>query len=132
MSDPELSCAIRGWFCACVVASAVLMMFAIDDCVKAQFGISKTLVTALFCFPVTFVSVFIVTPVPSAIFLCLANFFGLRQQPLAYLCFGTALGYAFAFFFKAPPAFAWQLAVAGLAAGTAYWLVVQRERTLAD
>ena len=132
MSDPELSGAIKGWLCACAVASAVLMMFAIDDCVKAQFGISKTLVTALFCFSVTFILVFIVTPLPSAICLWFANYLGLRQQPVTYLCFGTGLGYAFAFFFKAPPAFAWQLTVAGLAAGTAYWLVVQRERMLAD
>lgn len=126
MSDPELSRAIKGWFLACVAASAILMMFALYDCVKAQFGISKTLVAAPFYFLITFVPLFIVTSIPSAIFLWLATFFGLRQ-PLVYVVFGTTLGQAFAFCFKAAPALTWQLTAAGFGAGTVYWLVMGRE-----
>jgi hypothetical protein len=127
MSDPELSRAIKGWFLACAAASAVLMVFALYDCVKAQFGISKMLVAAPFYFLITVVPLFIVTSVPSAIFLWLANLFELRQ-PLVYVGFGTSLGQAYAFCFNAPPALTWQLAAAGFAAGTVYWLVAERER----
>jgi hypothetical protein len=125
MSDPELSRAIKGWFLACAAASAVLMMFALDDCVKAQFGVVKTLAAAPFYFLITFVPIFIATSMPSAIFLWLANLLGLRQ-PLIYVGFGTALGRAFAFCFNGPPAFTWQLTAAGFAAGTVYWLVADR------
>ena len=102
MSDPELSRAIKGWFLACAAASAVLMMFALYESMKAQIGTSKMLVVAPFYFLITFVPIFIVTSIPSATFLWLANFFGLRQ-PLVYVGFGTALGHAMAFCFNAPP-----------------------------
>jgi hypothetical protein len=125
MSDPELSRAIKGWFLACVAASAVLVVFALDDCVKAQFGVAKTLVALPFYFLVTFVPIFIATFAPSASFLWLANLCGLRQ-PLVYFGFGTALGRVFAFCFSAPPALTWQLTAAGFAAGAVYWLVAER------
>jgi hypothetical protein len=127
MSDPELSRAIKGWFLACAAASAVLMLFALEDCVKARFGIFKTLGAAPFYFLISFVSLFIVTSMPSAIFLWLASLFGIRL-PLVYVGFGTALGRASAFCFNAPPALAWQLTAAGFAAGTVYWLVAEREK----
>jgi hypothetical protein len=129
MSDPERSRAIKGWFLSCVAASAVLMIFALYDCVKAEFGIFKTLFVSPFYFFITFVPIFIVTSMPSAVFLWLANWFGLRQ-PFVYIGFGTALGNAFAFCFNAPPALTWQLTGAGFAAGTVYWLVAERERRL--
>jgi hypothetical protein len=135
MSDPELSRAIKGWFLACAAASAVLMMFALDDCVKAQFGIFKMLVAAPFFFLITFVPIFIVTSMPSAIFIWIANRLALRQ-PLVHVGFGTALGRAFAFGFNAPPALIWQLTGAGFAAGSVYWLVAfgrgDRQHRLAD
>ena len=127
MSDPVLSRAIKGWFLACAAASSVLMMFAVVDCVKAQFGIAKTLGAAPFYLLVTFVPIFIVTSVPSAIFIWIANLVGFRQL-LVFVGFGTALGQGFALCFKASPAFTWQLTAAGLVAGIVYWLVAERER----
>ncbi len=127
MPDPELSRAIKGWFLACAAASAVLIIFALDDCVKAQFGISKTLAAAPLYFLVTFVPIFIFTSMPSAIFLWLANLFRLRQ-PLVYVSFGTVLGKTFAFCFNSPPTLTWQLTVAGFAAGAVYWLVAEPEK----
>lgn len=127
MSDTDLSLAIKGWFLASVAAMFVLSIFAVVDII-AHGGINLSLAPwAATVFFIVFFSILIMTVVPSAIFIWIAHRLGLRYL-VVFAGFGAALGRLFAFAFKAPPAFTWQLTAAGLVAGTTYWFVAVRAR----
>ncbi|HZR76476.1 hypothetical protein [Bradyrhizobium sp.] len=127
MSDVDLSLAIKGWFLAVAAAMLVLSIFAVADIVRHG-GIELSLIPWAFTvFSFIFFFIFLLTAVPSAIFIWIAYRLGLKYF-IVFAGFGTALGRLFAFVFKAPPAFTWQLTAAGLVAGITYWLVAVRAR----
>lgn len=118
---------LKGWFFACVAASAVLMTFAIGDMIGHARGVAETIAGPTFISVLVFQLILVFTILPSGVAVWIANRLGLENF-FVFATIGVAMGYGFAFCFKAPSTFAWQLTIAGLVAGNVYWLVAVRGR----
>jgi hypothetical protein len=127
MSGSEVSLAVKGWFCGCLSASAVLFISGLVTTSSASGMTPGLLLVGLFLSLVHFAFIAIFTAVPAGLMIWIAHATEIRNV-VASALFGTALGWFGQYVFNPLGGTLWHFVVAGLAAGVTYWWVAGRRR----
>ncbi|MFB6450391.1 hypothetical protein [Bradyrhizobium tunisiense] len=129
MAGAECPHALKGWFRACVTASAVLhaiMLASLIGALNSAGQLVSLLSMFIFVLPLTLIIVCALTGLPAGAAIWLAERLRIRSM-LFYAASGAAIGWLFcALLFQTVGSFGASFVIAGGAAGLVYWFVAGR------